>query len=141
MRLAVLQGLFLIYLLVLSLIFSDSGIWGHFRGARSGVYMVSRRTDSVIRFGFLVEWMDAHFRYYSTAPPDCSLTRQSETAGRDLVVWDLVFDRLAYKKPEAPMPCSSFGCRLTHRRSGGLPSDCSFGLRPRRTRLFCLTAR
>ena len=34
MRLAVLQGLFLIYLLVLSLIFSDSGIWGHFRGAR-----------------------------------------------------------------------------------------------------------
>ena len=31
----------------------------HFRTARSGVYMVSRRTDSVIRFGFLVEWMDA----------------------------------------------------------------------------------
>ena len=25
---------------------------------------------------------------YSTAPPDCSLTRQSETAGRDLSVWD-----------------------------------------------------
>ena len=25
---------------------------------------------------------------YSTAPPDCSLTRQSETAGRDLGVWD-----------------------------------------------------
>ena len=50
--------------------------------------MVIGETDSVIRFGFLVEWMDAHFRYYSTAPPDCSLTRQSETAGRDLVVWD-----------------------------------------------------
>ena len=33
-RLAVLQGLFLIYLLVLSLIFSDSGIIGHFRTAR-----------------------------------------------------------------------------------------------------------
>ena len=39
-RLAVLRGLFLIYLLVLSLIFSDSGIWGHFRGARSGVYIL-----------------------------------------------------------------------------------------------------
>ena len=39
-RLAVLQGLFLIYLLVLSLIFSDSGICGHFRGARSGVYIL-----------------------------------------------------------------------------------------------------
>ena len=25
---------------------------------------------------------------YFTAPPDCSLTRQSETAGRDLGVWD-----------------------------------------------------
>ena len=41
-RLAVLQGLFLIYLLVLSLIFSDSGIIGHFRGARSGVYILLR---------------------------------------------------------------------------------------------------
>ena len=50
--------------------------------ARSGVYMVIGETDSVIRFGFLVVWMDAHFRYYSTAPPDCSLSRQSETAGR-----------------------------------------------------------
>ena len=39
-RLAVLRGLFLIYLLVLSLIFSDSGICGHFRGARSGVYIL-----------------------------------------------------------------------------------------------------
>ena len=28
------------------------------------------------------------FWSYSTAPPDCSLTRQSETAGRDLGVWD-----------------------------------------------------
>ena len=41
-RLAVLQGLFLIYLLVLSLIFSDSGIIGHFRTARSGVYILLR---------------------------------------------------------------------------------------------------
>ena len=65
----------------------------------------------------------------------------SRRRGRSERIWDLVFDRLAYKKPEAPMPCSSFGCRLTHRRSGGLPSDCSFGLRPRRTRLFCFTAR
>ena len=63
----------------------------HFRTARSGVYMGVSLTDSVIRFGFLVEWMDAHFRYYSTAPPDCSLTRQSETAGRDLGVWVRVF--------------------------------------------------
>ena len=33
----------------------------HFRTARSGVYMGAGLTDSVIRFGFLVEWMDAHF--------------------------------------------------------------------------------
>ena len=32
---------------------------GHFRTARSGVYMGAGLTDSVIRFGFLVEWMDA----------------------------------------------------------------------------------
>ena len=31
----------------------------HFRTARSGVYMGAGLTDSVIRFGFLVEWMDA----------------------------------------------------------------------------------
>ena len=65
-------------------------------------------TDSVIRFGFLVEWMDAHFSglipllrlpaatasrvggllnvflCYSTAPPERSLSRRSETAGE---VW------------------------------------------------------
>ena len=82
MRLGVLRVLFVVLVVVWSLIFWGSGFFGHFRTARSGVYMVSRRTDSVIRFGFLVEWMDAHFRYYSTAPPDCSLTRQSETAGR-----------------------------------------------------------
>ena len=63
----------------------------HFRTARSGVYMVIGETDSVIRFGFLVEWMDAHFRYYSTAPPERSLTRRSETAGRDLGVWVWLF--------------------------------------------------
>ena len=32
---------------------------GHFRSARSGVYMVSRRTDSVIRFGVLRFGWDA----------------------------------------------------------------------------------
>jgi hypothetical protein len=58
--------------------------WWCFSGARSGVYMVIGETDSVIRFGFLVEWMDAHFRYYSTAPPEHSLSRCSETAGE---VW------------------------------------------------------
>ena len=63
----------------------------HFRTARSGVYMGAGLTDSVIRFGFLVEWMDAHFRYYSTAPPERSLTRRSETAGRDLGVWVWLF--------------------------------------------------
>ena len=31
----------------------------HFRTARSGVYMGAGLTDSVIRFGFLVEWIDA----------------------------------------------------------------------------------
>ena len=31
----------------------------HFRTARSGVYMGAGLTDSVIRFGFLVEWGDA----------------------------------------------------------------------------------
>ena len=65
-------------------------------------------TDSVIRFGFLVEWMDAHFSglipllrlpaatasrvggllnvflCYSTAPPSHSLSRRLETAGE---VW------------------------------------------------------
>ena len=59
------------------------GGW-HFRTARSGVYMGAGLTDSVIRFGFLVEWMDAHFRYYLTAPPERSLSRRSETAGE---VW------------------------------------------------------
>ena len=34
---------------------------GHFRTARSGVYMGAGLTDSVIRFGFLDEWGDAHF--------------------------------------------------------------------------------
>ena len=34
-------------------------VGGHFRTARSGVYMGAGLTDSVIRFGFLVEWMDA----------------------------------------------------------------------------------
>ena len=32
--------------------------------------------------------VDCFFLCYLTAPPDCSLTRQSETAGRDLGVWD-----------------------------------------------------
>ena len=45
-------------------------------------------------------WSYSMARAHSRPPPDCSLTRQSETAGRDLVVWDLVFDRLAYKKPQ-----------------------------------------
>ena len=63
--------------LVLSLIFCDFGKRGHFRTARgaqatqalsttagraiarSGVYMGVSLTDSVIRFGFLVEWGDA----------------------------------------------------------------------------------
>jgi len=53
----------------------------HFRGARSGVYMGAGLTDSVIRFGFLFGEGDAHFRYYSTAPPERSLSRRSETAG------------------------------------------------------------
>ena len=117
---------------------------GHFRTARSGVYMVIGETDSVIRFGFLDEWGDAHFSGLGLNPLPRLSTRcrgAPRRRGRSGRVWDLVFDRLAYKKPEAPMPCSSFGCRLTHRRSGGLPSDCSFGLRPRRTRLFCFTAR
>ena len=62
---------------------------GHFRTARSGVYMVIGETDSVIRFGFLSGEGDAHFRYYSTAPPEHSLSRCSETAGE---VWkDLGF--------------------------------------------------
>ena len=39
-RLSFLQGLFLICRIVLSLFFCDSGIFGHFRGARSGVYIV-----------------------------------------------------------------------------------------------------
>ena len=90
--------------------FVNMEVAGHFRTARSGVYMVIGETDSVIRFGFLVEWMDAregtvrraghssveqvesrrletgdaHFRYYSTAPPEHSLSRCSETAGE---VW------------------------------------------------------
>ena len=77
----------------------------HFRTARSGVYMGAGLTDSVIRFGFLVEWGDAHFSglipllrlpaatasrvggllnvflCYLTAPPERSLSRRSETAG------------------------------------------------------------
>ena len=61
--------------------FVKMGGAGHFRTARSGVYMGAGLTDSIIRFGFLVEWMDAHFRYYSTAPPEHSLSRCSETAG------------------------------------------------------------
>ena len=59
MRLGVLRVLFVVLVVVWSLIFWGSGFLGHFRSARSGVYMVSRRTDSVIRFGVLVEWMDA----------------------------------------------------------------------------------
>ena len=34
---------------------------GHFRSARSGVYMVLSLTESVIRFGFVGFWQDAHF--------------------------------------------------------------------------------
>ena len=83
----------------------------------------------------------AHRLSRLTAPRAARCRGAPRRRGRSGRVWELVFDRLAYKKPEAPMPCSSFGCRLTHRRSGGLPSDCSFGLRPRRTRLFCFTAR
>ena len=33
--------------------FVKMGVAGHFRTARSGVYMVIGETDSVIRFGFL----------------------------------------------------------------------------------------
>ena len=83
-RLGVLRVLFVVLVVVWSLIFCDFGKWGHFRSARSGVYMVSRRTDSVIRFGVLRFGWDAHFRYYSTAPPEHSLSRCSETAGE---VW------------------------------------------------------
>ena len=33
-------------------------------------------------------WSCSMARAHSRPPPDCSLTRQSETAGRDLGVWD-----------------------------------------------------
>ena len=56
-RLGVLRVLFVVLVVVWSLIFWGSGFLGHFRSARSGVYMVSRRTDSVIRFGVLRVWM------------------------------------------------------------------------------------
>ena len=38
-RLSILLRLFVDYSFVRSLIFCDFGKWGHFRGARSGVYM------------------------------------------------------------------------------------------------------
>ena len=53
MRLGVLRVLFVVLVVVWSLIFWGSGFFGHFRTARSGVYMVIGEIDSVIRFGFL----------------------------------------------------------------------------------------
>ena len=55
-RLGCLLGLFGCFSLVCGWFWRGGG---HFRTARSGVYMVIGETDSVIRFGFLVEWMDA----------------------------------------------------------------------------------
>ena len=52
-RLSILLRLFVDYSFVRSLIFCIFENQGHFRGARSGVYMVIGETDSVIRFGFL----------------------------------------------------------------------------------------
>ena len=52
-RLSILLRLFVDYSFVRSLIFCIFENQGHFRTARSGVYMVIGETDSVIRFGFL----------------------------------------------------------------------------------------
>ena len=102
---------------------------GHFRTARSGVYMVIGETDSVIRFGFLsgegdaregtvrraghssveqvesrrLETGDAHFSGLGLNPLPRLSTRcrgAPRRRGRSGRVWDLVFDRLADKKPQ-----------------------------------------
>ena len=51
--LCVFWGLFFVCSIIRALIFCFFENFGHFRTARSGVYMVIGETDSVIRFGFL----------------------------------------------------------------------------------------
>ena len=58
-RLRVLCWLFSICRFLRGLIFWGLRFLGHFRGARSGVYMGAGLTDSVIRFGFLRFGWDA----------------------------------------------------------------------------------
>ena len=86
--------LFVVLVVVWSLIFWGSGFFGHFRTARSGVYMVSRRTDSIIRFGFLVEWSDAHFSGLGLNPQLrlAARCRGGSRRRRELrKVWDWLF--------------------------------------------------
>ena len=72
-------------------------------------------------------WSCSMARVHSHPPPEHSLSRCSETAGRVKKGLGFgCFDRLAYKKSQTPKPCSSLGCRLVHHRSGGFASDCSF---------------
>ena len=51
--LCVFWGLFFVCSIIRALFFCFFENFGHFRTARSGVYMVIGETDSVIRFGFL----------------------------------------------------------------------------------------
>ena len=74
----------------------------HFRTARSGVYMGAGLTDSVIRFGFLDEWGDAHFSGLIPLPRLSTRCRGApRRRGRSGRVWDLVCKRFGCKKPQS----------------------------------------
>ena len=96
--------------------------------------MVIGETDSVIRFGFLVEWIDAHFSGLGLNPLPRLAARcrgGSRRRGELRKVWDLAcgFVQATKNRSPPPLTVARFGVLLP---SAPSPSA-------RRVRLFCLT--